>query len=77
MITLVPDHVLEQKNWVIVVAVHVAASLQPALNGIPHRMRTVVQQLCDAARVALVYPLFFGQVFSELGSSSETNTSRT
>ena len=36
MVSLMPDHVLQQKDWVIVVKVHLPARLYPALYGVPH-----------------------------------------
>jgi hypothetical protein len=41
MVALVPDHVLEQQDGVIVVKIHVPACLNPALYRVPHRFGAV------------------------------------
>ena len=38
MVALVPEHVLEQEDRVVVVEIHVPACLQPALYRVPHRL---------------------------------------
>src|SRR5215472_8063830 len=73
MVALMPDHVLEHKDRVVVVKVHVQACLQPAFYGVAHRMCAAVQHLSEAATVALGAPLspwnvFFRVVGGELGS---------
>jgi hypothetical protein len=66
MVALVPDHVLEQEDRVIVVKVHLLACLYPALYRVSHSLGTVVQHLRDATSVPLDHPLFLGQVSGEL-----------
>src|SRR5580692_10008403 len=66
MVTLVPNHVLEQENRVVVVKVHVAVCLHPALNRVPRRLGAVVQHGRDAAGVALGPPLFLRHLSCEL-----------
>src|ERR1700675_5044822 len=68
MVALVPDHVLEQEDGVVVVKVHIPACLHPTLYRVPHGLRTVVEQLFHATAVALEHPLFLGQLSGELGS---------
>src|SRR2546428_11036328 len=77
MVALVPEHVLEQEDRVVVVKVHVPACLHPAPYRVPHHLGAFVQHLRDAIRVTLDHPLFLGHVSGELGASSKTNTSRT
>src|SRR5207244_5198562 len=67
MVALVPEHVLEQEDRVVVVKVHVAACLHSALYRVPYRFGAVVQHLRDATRVTLDHPLFLGQLSGELG----------
>jgi len=76
-LALVPDHMLEQQNRVVVVKVHLPARFHPALYSVPHRLGTVVQHLGNATRVAPGPPLSLGQGPGELGASSEPNTGRT
>src|SRR5580692_1593956 len=67
MVALVPDHVLEQEDRVVVVKVHVPACLHPALHGVPHCFGAVVEHLGDAVWVTLEHPLFLGKFSGELG----------
>src|SRR6266567_3272457 len=73
MVALVPDHVLEQEDRVVVVKVHVPACLHPALHRVPHRLGAVVQHLPDATWVTLDHPLSLGQVSGEFRGVLETN----
>ena len=66
MVTLVPEHVLEQEDRVVVVKVHVSAFLHPALYRVSHRLGAVVQHFRDATRITLDRPLFLGQFSGEL-----------
>src|SRR5262245_37764823 len=66
MVPLVPEHVLEQEDRVVVVKVHLPTCLNPALYRVPHRLGAVVQHLRDATRVTLDHPLFLWQVSGEL-----------
>jgi|CZKD01.1.fsa_nt_gi hypothetical protein len=67
MVPFVPDHVLEQQDWMIAVNVHTPACLQPALYRVPHRLRALIQHLSNASRVTLGDPLLVGQLSGELG----------
>src|SRR5205809_4279405 len=67
MVALVPDHVLEQEDRVVIVKVQVAACLHSTLYRVAHHLGAVVQHLRDATRVTLGHPLFFGQLSGELG----------
>lgn len=71
MVALVPEHVLEQEDRMVVVKVHVPACLHPALYRVPHRFDAGVQHLRDATWITLAYPLFFGKISRELGSVLE------
>src|SRR2546423_8613828 len=71
MVALVPDHVLEQQDRVVVVKVHIPACLYTAFYCIPHCLGTVGQHLGDATSVRLDHPLLLRQVFGELGSVLE------
>jgi hypothetical protein len=67
MVALVPDHVLEEQDGMIVVEVHGVAGLHPALHRVAHHLGAVIQHLRDAARFTLPQPFFLGQVSGELG----------
>src|SRR5882762_8748530 len=71
MVALVPEHVLEQEDRMVVVKVHLTACLHPAPYRVPHRLGAVVQHLRDATRVTLDHPLFLGQLSGELGGVLE------
>ncbi len=68
MVTLVPDQVLEHEDRMVVVQVHAAARLKPALHGIPDGLRAVVQQLRDALAIPFGPPFAFRQRRAEFGS---------
>src|SRR5258708_24095224 len=51
MIALVPDHVLEQQDRLVVVKVHIPPCLYTAFYCVPHRLGAIGQHLCDATRV--------------------------
>jgi len=51
MVALVPEHVLKQENWMIVVNVHGAVGRHPASYGIPHHLRAIVQHMSDAIAI--------------------------
>src|SRR5205085_10103086 len=65
MVALVPKHVLEEEDRVVVVQVHVPACLYSALHRVPHGLGAVVEDLRNAVRVTLVHPLFVGHVSGE------------
>ena len=73
MVPFVPDHVLEQQDWMIAVNVHTPACLQPALYRVPHRLRALIQHLSNASRVTLGDPLLVGQLSGELGCILENS----
>src|SRR5271157_260915 len=60
MVALVPDHVLQQQDRVVIVKVHLPACLHPALHCVSDHLGAVVQHLRDAVRVPLNRPLFLG-----------------
>src|ERR1051326_2739079 len=57
MIAFMPDHVLQQKDWMVVMNVHVATGFQSALHRIPHSLGALVEKLCHAERISLRRPL--------------------
>jgi len=61
MIALVPDHVLEKEDGVIVVKLHVLAFFDLALHRVAHRFGALIQPLRDAIGITLGKPLGFGQ----------------
>jgi hypothetical protein len=67
VISFVPDHVLEQENRVVVMKVHLAACLHPALDRLSHRPCAEVQHFGNAITITLDDPFFLGHVSSELG----------
>src|SRR5208283_206583 len=67
MVALVPDHVLQQEDRVVVVKVHATACLHPGLYRVPDRLGALVQHLRDATNMTLDRPLFLGQVSGKLG----------
>src|SRR3989442_1314877 len=71
MVALVPEHVLEQEDRVVVVKGHVPARLRPALYSVSHRRGAFAEHLRDAIRVTLDRPLFLGQLSGELGGVLE------
>src|SRR5258708_8690921 len=71
MVALMPEHVLEQEDRVVVMEVQAPACLDPAYYRVPHRLGAVVQHLRDEARVALDHPLFLGHVPGKLGGVLE------
>ena len=56
MIALVPEHVLKQKDGVVVVNIHGAMGLDFSTYGFPHCVGAVVEQLCETGGIALVCP---------------------
>ncbi len=60
MVALVPEHVLEQEDRVVVVKIHVPACFHSALYRGSHRLGAFVQHLFDSLRVTLQYPFFVG-----------------
>jgi hypothetical protein len=66
VVALMPKHVLEKEDRVVVMKVRVPARLHPALYRIPHHLGALVQHLRDAARVMLDLPLLLGQLPGEL-----------
>src|SRR6476659_8645621 len=66
MIALMPDHVLEQKNWMVIVKVHIPPSLHSASYCSAHSVGALIQKLRHAAPVTLGSPLFFGHGLGEL-----------
>ncbi len=71
MVAFVPKHVLEQKDWVVVVKIHGASCLDSALYGVTHGFGAIVQHLRDAIRGTLHRPLDAGKVSGELRSVLE------
>jgi hypothetical protein len=71
MVALVPQHVLEQEDRVVVVKVHVAACQHPPLHRVPYRPAAVVQHLRDAIAITLDDPLVLWYLPGELGSILE------
>src|SRR6266853_1418289 len=65
MVALMPDHVLEQKDWMIIVKVHLMTCFHSALDRVSHGLGAVVQKLCHANRIRFCRPLFpgYGKVF--------------
>jgi hypothetical protein len=60
MITLVPDHVLQEENGVVVVDFHVLPGEDFPLNCVANGLSTAIQHLRDAAAIAFVSPLLVG-----------------
>ena len=58
MVAFVPDEVLEEEDWVVIVNVHGAARFEFALCGVADDFAAVVQHLRDAIRVMLGGPFF-------------------
>src|SRR5581483_1720728 len=71
MVTLVPEHVLKQENRVVVMKIHSATRLHPALYRVPHRYGAVVEHLRDPAAVTLDRPLLLGHCSGEFRSVFE------
>src|SRR6202022_3298176 len=67
MVALMPDHVLEHEDRMVVVKFHVPACLPPVFSRVSHNLSAVIQHLPDAIRVAFGRPLFLGQASGELG----------
>src|SRR6185437_16119770 len=59
MVGLMPDHVLEKKDWVVVVEIHLLSGRKPAFYRVPHRPGALIQHLLDTSRITLCTPLFF------------------
>src|SRR5260370_8040596 len=68
VIALMPDHVLEVKQGMIVVNLHLLAMQDAALNRVAHGFSAHVQFLCHTVRVAFVKPLSWWQLGGELRS---------
>src|SRR5713226_1353363 len=62
MVSLVPEHLLEQEDRAVVMKVHVAACLNFVLYRVAHHLGAVVQHVRDTSRVTLDCPLFLRQV---------------
>src|SRR5437899_806989 len=60
VVALVPEHVLEQEDRVVVVKVHAPARQHPALHRVPNRPGALVQHLGDATMAPLGHPLLLG-----------------
>src|SRR5579864_6778541 len=67
MVALVPDHVLEKKDGVVVMKVHFAARFDTDLYRVTYRLCAVVQHLRNALTVGFEHPLVFRQGSGELG----------
>ncbi len=67
MVAFVPNHVLQQEDRMIVVKVHAAPPLDPALYGIPYHLGALIQHSCNAIAVKLNCPLLLRHVHGELG----------
>src|ERR1700685_177276 len=68
MVAFMPNQVLEQQDWVLIVKVHFTACLHPALYGFPPLLLAVLQHLGNAASLTLGHPFFLGQLSGEFGS---------
>ena len=66
MIPLVPNHVLQEQNRVIVVQVHLLTQLEPTFHRIAHGLSALLEHLGDVTHIALFRPLFLGQTSSNL-----------
>ena len=60
MVAFMPDHVLKQQDWMVIVNVHVLAGLHSALDRVSHGLGAVVQKLRHANRIRFRRPLFPG-----------------
>src|SRR6202165_5342004 len=66
MVALMPDHVLEHEDRMVVVKFHVPACLHTVFYCVSHNLGAVLQDLRDAIRIAFGRPLFLGQASGEL-----------
>src|SRR6185312_8566646 len=68
MVGLMPDHVLEKKDWMVVVEIHLLSGCKPAFHRISNRSGALIQHLLDAARITFCAPLIFRHLCREFGS---------
>src|SRR5438270_167498 len=71
MVALMPEHVLQQEDWVVVVKVHGPRCDGPVLYRVPDCVGAFVQHLRYAARVRLRNPLLLRYGSGELGGVLE------
>src|SRR5205807_9263535 len=57
---------LEQKDWMIIMKVHLMTCFHSALDRVSHGLGAVVQKLCHATWIRLACPLFPRQLAGEL-----------
>src|SRR5262249_48052511 len=67
VIALVPDHVLEEQDGMVVVTLHLSARFPFAANDIANRLCALIQYLSNAVAVVFAGPLVIGNVYWKLG----------
>src|ERR1700758_3737659 len=60
MVALVPDHVLHEEQWMIVVHLHGLAGAETVLHRVTHGARALIEPGCDAFGVSLTAPFTRG-----------------
>ena len=68
MVSLVPKHVLQKENGMVVVNLHGSFCSERVFYHLSHGGPTVVQHLLNAAGISFGRPFLIGQVSSKLGS---------